>query len=54
MSWLQVSKQSNAVIANRFGNDMISTKRCMPFVGSLEVEEVVHAMSSNSRSNVDD
>jgi len=54
MSWLQISKQSNAIIANKFGNDRISTKRCMPFVGSLKIENVIHAMSSNSYSDVDD
>jgi hypothetical protein len=54
MRWFQVSKQTNAVITKRFGDNGIPTNHCMPFVGFLKVKEIVYTVLSNPHNYVDE
>jgi hypothetical protein len=54
MSWFQIIKQANTVIAKGFGDNRIPTNDCMPFIGSLKIKEVIHTVRSNPFDYIDE
>ena len=53
MSHAKICEEHNDIVSKSPRNCNLSANCCMPFVGSLNVEKVMHTVTSNPFSNVD-